>query len=117
MNNINTYIIEKLHLNKNLKTDDKIILKEIGSVIKNYFENILHLKTTQYIYNLDKDGSNSAKNIDELRKIYIYSKEFNQINDIDKASEYLFNKINEIYPLDKKSTEVYSTVIIFYPQK
>lgn len=117
MKNLNNYIIEKLHLNKDIKIEDKSPLQEISNIINDYFRNILKLDTTKYIYLLDKGGSNSAKNIDELKRIYIYSKEFNQKYDIDKISEELFEKINKIYKLDKNLTEIYSTVIIFYPDK
>lgn len=109
-------IIEGLKINSKTKINNNDI-DDICEVIKNYFTNKLNLKTTQYIYRISSKTNNgsSAKDLNDIKEINIWSKEF---KDIDKSAKELFNEINRIIKL-KELTEndVFSTAIYFYPKQ
>ena len=106
-------IIEGLKVNSKTKINSNDI-DDICNIIKNYFINKLNLKTTQYIYRIASKTNNgsSAKDLNDIEEIHIWSKEF---KDIDKSADELFNEINNIIKLDKKKTTVLATAIYFYP--
>lgn len=107
-------IIEGLKVNSKTKINNNDV-DDICNVIKNYFTNELNLKTTQYIYRISSktNNSDSAKDLNDIEEIHIWSKEF---KDIDKSADELFNEINNIIKLDKKKTTVLATAIYFYPR-
>jgi len=107
-------IIEGLKVNSKTKINNNDI-DDICNIIKNYFINKLNLKTTQYIYHISSktnDGS-QAKDLNDIKEIRIWSKEF---KDIDKSADELFKELNNIIKLDKKKTSVLATAIYFYPE-
>ena len=53
MININTYIIEKLHLNKDIKTDKINIKQKLYSIIKDVLEEDFNFSPYQYIISHD----------------------------------------------------------------
>ena len=107
-------IIEGLKVGSKTKINNNDI-DDIYNIIKNYFTNKLNLKTTQYIYHISSkpNHSGSAKNLNDIKEIYIWSKEF---KDIDKSADELFDEINNIIKLDKKKTTVLATSIYFYTE-
>ena len=107
-------IIEGLKVGSKTKINNNDI-DDIYDIIKNYFTNKLNLKTTQYIYRIASktNNSGSAKDLNDIKEIYIWSKEF---KDIDKSADELFKELNNIIKLDKKKTEVLATAICFYPE-
>ena len=107
-------IIEGLKVGSKTKINNNDI-DDIYDIIKNYFTNKLNLKTTQYIYQITSktNNSGSAKDLNDVKEIYIWSKEF---KDIDKSSDELFKELNDIIKLDKKKTTVLATAIYFYPE-
>ena len=108
-------IIEGLKVNSKTKINNDI--DDICDVIKNYFTNKLNLKTTQYIYQITSKTNNGsqAKDLNDIKEIRVWSKEF---KDIDKSANELFNEINKIIKL-KELTEndMFSTAIYFYPKQ
>ena len=106
-------IIEGLKVNSKTKINNNEI-SDLYTTITSYFINKLNLKTTQYIYRITSKTNNgsSAKDLNDIEEIYIWSKEF---KDIDKSADELFNEINNIIKLDKKKTTVLATAIYFYP--
>jgi len=108
-------IIEGLKVNSKTKINNNDV-DDIYNIIKNYFTNKLKLKTTQYIYQIVSKTNNnsSAKNLNDIEEIYIWSKEF---KDIDKSADELFEELNNIIKLDKKKTTVLATAIYFYPKQ
>ena len=93
-----------------------VIFILLYTIITNYFVKKLNLKTTQYIYRISSKTNNgsSAKDLNDIKEIRIWSKEF---KDIDKSANELFNGINNIIKLDKNKTSVLATAIYFYPEK
>ena len=107
-------IIEGLKVNSKTKISNDI--SDLYTIITNYFIKKLNLKTTQYIYRISSKTNNgsSAKDLNDIKEIRVWSKEF---KDIDKSANELFNEINKIIKL-KELTEndVFSTAIYFYPE-
>lgn len=115
-----TDIIEGLKVGSKTKiNNDDNDIDYICDIIKNYFTNKLNLKTTQYVYQISSKTHDSrsckAKDLNDIKEIYIFSKEFWSKKDINKSANELFNEINNIIKLDEKKTIVYSTAIYFYP--
>jgi len=109
-------IIEGLKIGSKTKiNNDNNDIDDICNIIKNYFTNKLNLKTTQYIYRIlsKTNNGNSAKDLNDIEEIHVWSKEF---KDIDKSANELFDEINNIIKLDKNKTEVLATTIYFYPK-
>ena len=106
-------IIEGLKIGSKTKINNDDI-DDICNIIKDYFTNKLNLKTTQYIYLISSKTNNdsSAKDLNDIKEISIWSKEF---KDIDKSADELFEELNNIIKLDKKKTKVLATAIYFYP--
>jgi hypothetical protein len=108
-------IIEGLKVNSKTKINSNDI-SDLYTIITNYFIKKLNLKTTQYIYRISSKTNNgsSAKDLNDIKEIRVWSKEF---KDIDKSANELFNEINKIIKL-KELTEndVFSTAIYFYPE-
>jgi len=124
MKTLNEYITEGIKIGSKTKVnDDKydIRIKMISNIVDDYF-NKIHIPKSNYECHFNKrinpyKKEEEAINLDELSTITIYSKEFNQINDIDKCADYLYREINKIVKLDNSKTEVLSTIIYFYLKK
>lgn len=115
MNSLSKYIIEKLHLDKDIEINDIDIFHEIRNVINNYFQKKLELKSEEFIYQFEDDEGHITDKKSKLKRIYFYSKHFDprvKDRDIDKAAKYLENNINKIKPI--KKTEVFVTSIYIY---
>ena len=106
-------IIEGLKVNSKTKINSNDI-SDLYTIITNYFVKKLNLKTTQYIYRISSKTNKGsvAKDLNDIKEIHIWSKEF---KDIDKSANELFDKINNIIILDKNKTMVLATSIYFYP--
>lgn len=111
MKKINTYIQEKLHINKNMEINETDDIKEISSIINEYFQKKLNFTTEEFTYMFEDDEGNITKDEEKLGIIFIYSGHF-EGRDIDKVSKYLENSINKIKPI--KKTEVFETSIYIY---
>ena len=114
MKDLKDIILEKLKVSSKTKINNNDI-SDICDIVKNYFTNKLNLKTTQYLYQISSktDNSGSAKDLNDIKEIYIWSKEF---KDIDKSADELFKELNNIIKLDKEKTTVLATSIYFYTE-
>ena len=115
MNNLSKYIIERLHINKDIEVSEIDVFKEISDIVNNYFQKKLALKTEEFLYMFEDNKGHTTNDESKLARIYIYSKKFDpriKERDIDKVSNYLANSINKIKPI--KKTEVFVTSIYFY---
>lgn len=111
MINLITYITEKLHIDKNMGINETDDIKEISSIINEYFQKKLNFTTEEFTYMFQDDEGNTTKDEEKLGIIFIYSDYFED-KDIDKISKYLENSINKIKPI--KKTEVFATSIYIY---
>ena len=113
MINLNQYIIEKLHLNKDINIKDDAIFDEIADFINDYMQETCRIKTTDFIWMFEDDkGISINKDESKLDRIYLYSKKeffMKNIDEIAKDIESGLNKIKEV-----KGTEIFSTSIYFY---
>ena len=76
MKQLNNYIIEKLKLNKDSEADNiDDLIEYIETIISDYL-------TLKFKWKLDKEYSFSVDTEKGLPRIMLYSKEFNQHNDI-----------------------------------
>ena len=108
MKNINTYIIENILINKDTNIKD-ITYKEICDLINNYYISVLNLSTTKYVIQCeDEDGNICSNDSEKLDHIFLWSKDF--IN-IDKVAEDIKHEINKVKKV--KNTKVYATSIYF----
>lgn len=115
MINLNQYIFERLHINKDIDVSEIDVFTEISDIVNNYFQKKLALKTEDFLYMFEDDKGHITNDESKLSRIYIYSKHFDpriKDRDIDKVSNYLANSINKIKPI--KKTEVFVTSIYIY---
>ena len=111
MNSLSKYIFEKLHINKNMEINETDDIKEISSIINEYFQKKLNFTTEEFTYMFEDDEGNITKDEEKLGIIFIYSDNFED-KDINKISKYLENSINKIKTI--KKIEVFETSIYFY---
>lgn len=106
MKQLNNYIVEKLKLNKDSKADNiDDLIEYIETIISDY----LALK---YKWKLDKEYSFSVDTEKGLPRIMLYSKEFNQHNDIFAVYKDLKSKLFSKYveKIDVFATAIYFTI-------
>lgn len=103
MKQINTYIIEKLHIDKEVKSlPEKSYSHQVAEIIGDYMINKVKLRNSEFII---KTADNSVS---------VYSKEFDfriPNRDIDKVADDLYKLLKH---LPVKKPRILSTIIYFY---
>lgn len=103
MKKINNYIIEKLHIDKEVKSlPEKSYSSQAAEIIEDYMINKVKLKNHEFII---KTGDKSVS---------VYSKEFDfriPNRDIDKVANDLYKLLKH---LSVNKPRVLSTIIYFY---
>ena len=103
MKQINKYILEKLHIDKDVKSlSEKSYSYQAAEIIRDYMINKVKLKNNDFIIT-NEDNS-----------VSVYSKEFDfriPNRDIDKVAEDLYKLLNH---LSVKKPHILSTIIYFY---
>ena len=113
MINLGQYIVEKLHLNKDINVKDDAIFDEIADFINDYMQGTCRLKTTDFIWMFEDDkGVSINKDESKLDRIYLYSKKESFQKDIDRIAKDIESGLNKIKKV--KKTEVFATSIYFY---
>ena len=110
MKNLDSYILEKLHLNKDTKINDSSLCEELSNIIRDYCQKTLKLNTQQYVTHCeDSKGNSTFNNSSNLARIYFWSKE---VRDLDKFASIIAPKLDKVKKI--KKTEVFATAIYFY---
>jgi len=108
MKQLDNYIIEKLKLNKDSKIDHiDDLIEYIETIISDYL-------TLKFKWKLDKEYSFSIDTERGLHRIMLYSKEFNQHNDIFVVYKDLKSKL---FPKYIEKIDVFATAIYFTIKK
>lgn len=105
MKQINTYILEKLIINKDTTSHDICI--DLCEKINDYCKNTLHLDTKQYmIYCADDKGDSCYSKPEKLHRIYFWSKEILDLNKISKELASEFNSIKKVKDIKLEKTAI-----------
>lgn len=107
MKQLNNYIVEKLKLNKDIKTDDDF-RKELSDFIVSFCEKRLNWGTNDYIWHADEDRN--------IVRVQFYSSKFKNAVDINKVDRNMVAAFREagIKCIDSR---IFGNSIYFYFKK
>ena len=102
MRQLNNYIVEKLKLNKDIKTDDDF-KKELSAFIRSFCEKRLNWRTNDYIWQFNEDKN----------KVQFYSSKFENAVDINKVDRNMVTAFREA-GIKCKDSRIFGNSIYFY---
>jgi hypothetical protein len=102
MRQLNNYIVEKLKLNKDIKTDDDF-KKELSDFIVSFCKKRLNWGTNDYIWQFDEDKN----------KVQFYSSKFEKAVDINKVDRNMVIAFREA-GIKCKDSRIFGNSIYFY---
>jgi len=104
MRQLNNYIVEKLKLNKDIKTDDDF-KKELSDFIVSFCKKRLNWGTNDYIWHVDE-----ARN---RIRVQFYSSKFEKAVDINKVDKNMVTALREA-GFKCNESKIFGNSIYFY---